>query len=100
VGRFVVVLRQRAQLFAAPADHGRGGRHHAGEQAPLAVRRERHVERPLFGHGGQRVQLQLQPGGVVGTQVHRQRLGQRTQAARLFGAVDPHLERAARPGLG
>ena len=42
-----------------------------------------------------------EPGRVVGAHVHRQRLGHRTQAARLLGAVDPDLERlhaaSARP---
>ena len=63
-----------------------------GNSRGCAVRRERHLEGTFFGHGGQRVELQRQPGGVVGAQVHRQRLGQRAQAARLLGAVDPDLE--------
>jgi hypothetical protein len=88
----VAAFLQRAELLAAPADHRRGGRHHAGEQALLAVRREGHLEGALLGHGGQRVELELEPLRIVGAHVHRQRLGHRRQAARLLGAVDPDLE--------
>ncbi|UUZ70642.1 hypothetical protein LP416_01515 [Polaromonas sp. P2-4] len=56
------------------------------------------ISNALFGHGGQCVELELQPCRVVGAQVHRQRFGQRAQAARLFGPIHPDfkgLRRAA-----
>ena len=98
---------QRAELLAAPADHRGGGGDHAGKAPTLAGRREGHVEGALLGHRRQRVELELEPARVVGTHVHRQRLGQRRQPARLLGAVEPDLEgqrlaeqARVRPGLG
>ena len=88
---------QGLELLAAPADDRRGRRDDARKHAQFAMRRKRHLERALLGHGGQRVELELQPGRVVGAQVHRQRFGQCPQAARLLGAVDPDLEGLRRP---
>ena len=87
---------QGLELLAAPPDDRCGGRHHAGEHAGFAERRERHLEAALLRHRGQRIELELQPGRVVGAQVHRQGLGQRAQPARLLGAIHPDLERAWR----
>jgi hypothetical protein len=50
---------QGFELLAAPADHGGGGRHHAREQAALAMGREGHVECVLFSHRGEYVELEL-----------------------------------------
>mmetsp|Transcript_6986 Transcript_6986/g.29667 ORF Transcript_6986/g.29667 Transcript_6986/m.29667 type:complete len:469 (+) Transcript_6986:195-1601(+) len=86
-------LGQRTKLLAAPADDGSRRGDDAGEEALFAARRHGHLEGALLGHGGQRVELEAQPRGVVGAQVGGQGLGQGRQPARLLGAVDPHLER-------
>ena len=41
------------------------------------------------------VELHREPGAVLGAHVHRQRLGDGAQPARLLGAVDPDFERDA-----
>ena len=64
--------------------------------AHLAVGRERHLQRLLVAGARERVELQLEPAAVVGAHVHRQRLGDRAEAARLLVAVDPGLERTLR----
>ena len=50
-------------------------------------------EAPPSGCLGQGLKLEFEPGAIVGAHVHRQRLGDGTEAARLRRAIDPDLER-------
>jgi hypothetical protein len=59
--------------------------------------REGHVEHLVAAGAREHVELELEPAAVVGAHVHRQRLGDGAQAARLLGAVHPHFERHRRP---
>ena len=69
-----------------------------GRPADFAVGRKRHLQRLLVAGARQRVELELEPAAIVGAHVHRQRLGDRAEAARLLVAVDPGLEgHAAQP---
>ena len=82
-----------AELFAAVAHDLGEGRDHAGDEFFLAMRREGEFK-GFFAHGqGEGVELEFEPGMVVGAHVHRQCFGDRAQAARLIRAVDPDLER-------
>ena len=83
---------QRAELFAAVAHHLGQGRDHARDELPLAVGRQRQFEGVVVRRSRQGVELELEPGLVVGAHVHRQGLGHGADAARLFGAIDPDFE--------
>ena len=88
-----IVALEGAKLFAAVADDLGHRRDHAGHQLLFAVRRERHVVGFVADGLGQHVELELEPAAIVGAHVHRQRLGDGTEAARLIGAIDPDFER-------
>jgi hypothetical protein len=68
---------------------------HRGHALSFAVRREGHLEAFVAGGLGQRFEFERQPAVVVGAHVHRQRLGDGAEAARLLGTVDPGFERPA-----
>ncbi len=91
--------RPQAELLAAPADHGRRRGDDSRKAPRLAVGRERHVEGALLLHGRERIELEENPRRIARAQVHRQRLGEGAEPARLLGAVDPDLERRRRAAL-
>ena len=73
-------------------DDVREGRNDAALPLPVASRRHRNREALLVARLGERVELHLEPGAILAAHVHRQRLRDRAEAARLLGAVDPDLE--------
>ena len=89
----LVDIAERAQLVATLMHDPREGRDHAAHPHRLAGGRKRNLEALLVARFGQRIELHFQPGAVFRAHVHRQRLGDRSQAARLLGTVDPDLER-------
>ena len=86
------VVGERAELVAAIADQLRESRHEARHADLAPVGRHRHLEAVVAARLLQGGELHVQPRAIVGAHVHRQRLGDGAQAARLLGAVDPHLE--------
>ena len=86
-----------AELFDAVPDHLRHGGDDRRHALALAVRRERHVEGFAAGVLASAFELELQPGVVVGAHVHRQRLGDGAEAARLAGPLTQTSNGQARP---
>ena len=92
-GRFAAGFDERAELVHAVTHDACERRDDAGHPHHFARGRHRAIERVAAG-ARQHVELHAQPFGVLRPHVHRERLGDGADAARLLVAVDPHLERA------
>ena len=91
-GRAVVARRQAAELLHAPV-HDAGKRSHGTRHVYYrAVGWHRAIESVVAGSTREDVELRTQPRAILRAHVHRQRLGDSTQSARLFVAVDPDFK--------